>query len=124
MRVTYTQSSFNAGLLAPKISKRIKTDAYYRGCRVLKNFEVTPQGPAERRRGTRFVAETKDSTKKSRLIPFIFSDIDSYAMEFGDGYIRFFRNFNIVTNGEVGAGGTSTDPYEIVSPYAEVCAGR
>ncbi len=117
MRLTYTQSAFNAGLLAPKVSKRIKTDQYYRGCRVMKNFEVTPQGPAERRRGTRFVAETKDSTVASRLIPFIFSDIDSYAMEFGNNYIRFFRGFSVVTNGDVGAGGTPTDPYEIATVY-------
>lgn len=118
-RITYTQSAFNAGLLSPKVSKRIETDQYYRGCRVLKNFEITPQGPAERRRGYRFVLETKDSTKKSRLIPFIFSDIDSYAMEFGEGYIRFFRNFSVVTNADVGAGGTATDPYEISTSYTE-----
>lgn len=118
MRITYSQTSFNAGLLAPKVSKRTDTDLYYRGCRTLKNFEVTPQGPIERRRGFRYVFGAKSNSTKSRLIPFIFSDIDSYALEFSNGFIRFFRNFTYVTNGDVGAGGTASDPYEIASPYA------
>lgn len=118
-RFVYTQTAFNAGELAPRVGKRVDRDQFQRGMRTCKNFQVTPQGPIERRRGTRYVAETKDSSTASRLIPFVFSDIDSYAMEFGVGYIRFFRSFNVVTNDDVGAGGTGTDPYEISTSYTE-----
>jgi len=118
MRTTYSQTAFNAGELAPRVGKRVDRDQYLRGLRTCINFDVTPQGPIERRRGTRFVKEVKASANKTRLIPFVFSDIDSYAMEFGHNYIRFYRNFNIVTNGDVGAGGTASDPYEIATSYA------
>ena len=116
-RLTYTQTAFNAGEMSPRVGKRVDRDQIRRGLRDLKNFTVTPQGAIERRRGSRFVREVKTSANKTRLIPFIFSDIDSYAMEFGDGYIRFYRNFTIVTNGDVGAGGTASDPYEISTSY-------
>lgn len=116
-RVTYSQLAFNAGELAPRVGKRVDRDQFMRGLRTCKNFQVTPQGPVERRRGSRYSAETKTSANISRLIPFIFSDIDSYAMEFGVGYIRFFRSFVPVTNSDVGAGGTPTDPYEISTSY-------
>ena len=118
-RFTYSQTAFNSGLLANTISKRVETEQYHRGARIYKNFIVTPQGPAERRRGLRYIAETKDSSKLSRMIPFVFSDEDSYAMEFGDGYIRFFRDFAPVLNQDVGITTNPTDPYEIVSPYTE-----
>lgn len=116
-RVTYTQEAFNAGEMAPRIGKRVTQSQYLRGCRTFTNMFPLPQGPAERRLGTRYVGEVKDSVEETRLIPFIFSDIDSYIMEFGNAYIRFYRNFSVVTNGDVGAAGVSTDPYEVTSPY-------
>jgi len=118
-RLTYSQTAFNAGQLANTISKRVGTEQYVRGARIYRNFIVTPQGPAERRMGLRFIAETKDSSTQSRMIPFIFSDVDSYAMEFGVGYIRFFRNFSQVLNQDVGITTDPSDPYEIASPYGE-----
>jgi hypothetical protein len=116
-RVVYTQDAFNAGEMSPKIGRRVSVEQYTRGSATLTNFLPTPQGPAERRMGKRYVTETKTSANESRLIPFIFSEIDSYVMEFGDSYIRFIRNFEVVTNGDVGAGGTASDPYEISTSY-------
>ncbi|MFA5322332.1 MAG: ubiquitin-activating E1 FCCH domain-containing protein, partial [Smithella sp.] len=46
-----------------------------------------------RRPGTYFVAETKHSDKKSRLFNFSFSTIQGYQLEFGDKYIRFYKDF-------------------------------
>ena len=111
MRVTTTNLGFNAGELSPLLDARIDIDPYQRGCRTLLNYIPTTQGPATRRKGTRYVAEVKDSTKKVRLIEFIFSEIDSYVLEFGDTYIRFYQS-----QAQVQSGGS---PYEVVSPYLE-----
>lgn len=50
------------------------------------------QGPITRRPGSRFVSEVKTSSKVTRLIPFRFSTTQAYQLEFGDQYIRFYKN--------------------------------
>ena len=47
---------------------------------------------AKRRDGLHYVVPTKFPDKNSRLIPFVFSREQSYMMEFGDYYVRFFRD--------------------------------
>jgi hypothetical protein len=73
------------------------------------NFLPMVQGPARRRSGTRFVEEVKDSTDRTWLLRFEFSETQAYILEFGDQYIRFYTN-----HGQVLSGGS---PYEIASPY-------
>ena len=65
-------------------------------CQTLINFQVDSHGGLRRRLGTRFVAETKFSDLISRLIPFIFSGEDSWVLEFGNYYIRFFRDGGVL----------------------------
>lgn len=84
--------SFNAGALSPLLDGRSDLEKYYSGCRVLDNMIPLPYGPAERRPGTYFVAECKNNDKKARLIPFQFSTEQAYMLEFGDQYIRFYKD--------------------------------
>jgi hypothetical protein len=70
---------------------------------------VHPQGAATRRVGTQFIAEVKSSAAKTRLIPFEFSTTQTYILEFGNTYIRFFKD-----KGQILSGGSA---YEISSPY-------
>jgi hypothetical protein len=78
---TYTRS-FAGGEVSPEMWGRID-DAK------LQNFVALPQGPAENRPGTAFVREVKDSTKRTRLIPFTFSTTQTMVLEMGAGYFRF-----------------------------------
>lgn len=89
---------------------RIDTAEYGHGVEDAQNYIVLSQGPLRKRPGTGFIASTKDNSDKSKLIPFIFSTLQSYVLEFGDFYVRFFALYGRVMNGGV--------PYEIVSPYA------
>lgn len=98
-------NSFNAGELSPKMLSRPDVSQYGKGCRTLQNFLVKPYGSAERRPGTIYIQDIKFHGKKVRLIPFIVASEVSYICEFGDGYIRFFRDDAMVQ--------------EIVSPYSE-----
>jgi hypothetical protein len=110
-RVAVQLTNFTGGELSPRLDGRNDLTKYASGCKTLENIIVYPHGSAARRPGTQFVAEVKDSTKKTRLIPFEFSTTQTYMLEFGNQYIRFYKD-----NGVILSGGS---PYEIVSPYLE-----
>lgn len=84
------QLSFTAGELAPAIQARADLAKYQVGTKLMRNVICHVHGGASNRPGTYFVDETKDSAKKARLIPFVYSATRSYALEFGDETLRFF----------------------------------
>jgi len=103
------QNSFTGGEFSPVMDARQDLQKYSSGSKKMLNFYSLPHGAAVNRPGTRFIAETKNSANKSRLIPFQFSTEQAYAIEFGDLYCRFYRD-----GGQVVSGGS---PYDIVTPY-------
>ena len=110
-RVAVQLTNFTGGELSPRLDGRNDLAKYSSGCSTLENLVVYPHGSAARRPGTNFVAEVKDSTKKTRLIPFEFSTTQTYMLEFGNQYIRFYKD-----NGQILSGGSA---YEISTPYLE-----
>ena len=74
---------------------------YFNGATNIENFVVLPHGPITRRPGTYFVSEIKNSAAKTRLIPFTFSTTQTYILEFGNNYIRFFKDSGQITEGDV-----------------------
>ena len=110
-RVAVQLTNFTGGELSPRLDGRNDLAKYPTGLKTLENFVVFPHGSVARRSGTQFVAEVKDSTKKTRLIPFEFSTTQTYMLEFGNQYIRFYKD-----NGQILSGGSA---YEISSPYLE-----
>lgn len=86
------QASFNAGELSPYWAGRVDMSKFGNGAYRLVNFKPIPQGPAVRRMGTRHVAPTKTMTHRSWMTRFVFSEDDSYILEFGDHYVRFYTN--------------------------------
>jgi hypothetical protein len=97
-RVHPFQTNFTAGELTPKLAGQVDFKKYNNGVEVLENMTVFPQGGATRRYGTKFIAEVKDSSKITRLIPFEFNIEQSYILEFGNQYIRFFKDNGQITN--------------------------
>jgi hypothetical protein len=81
--------SFAGGELSPEMFGRIDDIKFQTGAAKMRNFIPTPQGPAENRPGTTYVATVKDSTKRTRLLPFTYSTTQTMVLEFGQGYIRF-----------------------------------
>src|SRR6056300_944333 len=110
-RVAVQLTNFTGGELSPRLDGRNDLAKYPTGCKTLENMIIFPHGSAARRSGTQFVAEVKDSSKETRLIPFEFSTTQTYILEFGDQYIRFYKD-----NGQILSGGSA---YEISSPYLE-----
>ena len=105
------QRSFAGGEMSPEMFGRIDDVKYQTGAATMKNFVATPQGPAENRPGFGFVREVKNSTKKTRLIPFTYSTTQTMVIELSPGYIRFHTQGATLMSGGV--------PYEIANPYAE-----
>lgn len=101
-------NSFNAGELSPLLDGRTDQEKYFAGAKDLQNFIPTVQGPIARRGGTRYIGGTK-SDGKVWFMSFEFSSAQSYILEFGELYIRFWVN-----RGQLLSGMT---PYEVVSPW-------
>lgn len=100
---------FDSGEISPLMMGRVDSDRYKSALGKCFNWIPTLQGPILRRPGTTYVAQVKNSTQKVRLIPFSFSTTQSYVLEFGPLYIRFWTNYGqLLSNGS---------PYELISPY-------
>ncbi len=96
-RQTVAYTNFTAGQLSPRLDGRTDLSKYYNGAKQLTNFTIQPHGGATRRPGTRFIHEVKSSSATVRLIPFEFSTVQTYVMEFGNQYIRFYKDKGIIT---------------------------
>jgi len=111
-RASEIRTNFTAGELSTLINSRTQFQRYFNGSETLENWVVLTQGPIFRRKGFRFLAEVKDSTKRTRLIPFEFSTVQTYTIELGAGYLRFFS-----AQGQVLDSGSNI--LEISNPYLE-----
>ena len=85
-------STFTAGEISPRLEGRANIEKYLEGLSILTNMIVQPHGGVTRRPGTEYLGEVKNSSNVTRLIPFEFKTSDTYALEFGDQYMRVFRN--------------------------------
>lgn len=111
-RVTIDQTNFSSGEVSPKVYGRVDVSRYQNGAESLENCIVNIHGGGQRREGLLYVAETKDSTRASRLVPFVFSRTQAYMLEFGHLYVRFY----LQSGGQILNGAAA---YEIASPYTE-----
>jgi hypothetical protein len=88
----YNQPSMAAGEISPDLYGRVDQELYYIGLRSCLNFIIRQYGGAMNRPGTSFVNEVKTHTKKVRLIPFQFNDVQTYVLELGDQYMRIIKD--------------------------------
>jgi len=101
------QYSFNGGEYSPRMYGRGDYEPYSKALKTATNCYITAHGPVIRRSGSKYIAEVKDSTKTTRLIPFIFDNSgDALVLEFGHNYIRFIK-----------AGAVLGAPYEVTTTY-------
>lgn len=110
-KVNFAFSNFTAGELSPRLGGRTDLSKYYNGCNVLENFLVHPHGGASRRPGTRYVADCKSHTAKSRLVAFQFNVTQAYVLEF------FNNGFRIYKDGGQVVGGSPSAAIEVTTTY-------
>ena len=109
--VTAIQTNWTAGEISPRLYGRVDIERYAAGAYRIENFIIQRFGGARKRGALAFIKEVKTSSKKTRLIRFVYSVTQAYIIEFGDLYARFYAN-----GGVVESGGT---PVEITTPYGE-----
>ena len=115
-RVAVQLTNFTGGELSPRLDGRNDLSKYSSGCKTLENMIIYPHGSAARRSGSRFIAEVKSSAAKTRLIPFEFSTTQTYMMEFGNQYIRFYKdNGQILEGDKTISGATQANPVVITA---------
>lgn len=103
--------SFVSGEVTPRLRARADLVQYVTGSELVRNFLIDRRGAALNRAGWAYVASTK-SNGVARLVEFIFeADDQTYLLEVGAGYIRFFWHGAAVVDG----GGL---PIEVATPYA------
>lgn len=110
-KVSPIQTNFGGGEFSPTMGGRVELDRYKQALAVCENHLPSIQGALIKRSGSMYVASTKTGSKKARLVRFEFSVTQAYMLEFGDQYIRFYRD-----NGQILSLGI---PYEIATPYLE-----
>lgn len=92
------QNGFDAGELSPLLLGRQDFDKYERGLFTCLNGLPFTQGPWTRRPGTAFLHAAKFKHETCRLFPFQFSTTQTYILEFGEQYIRFYTSHGILVN--------------------------
>ncbi len=105
----HRQASFAGGLYSANLWARDDLKRYAIGAKDMTNFYPYPYGGFTRRPGTRFVWECKNKSA-NKLVAFKRDAWTQYVLEFGDNYIRVYRNGAIVLKND----GT---PYEVYTFY-------
>jgi hypothetical protein len=111
-KVSPIQESFNAGEFSELVSARVRFEKYKNAVRLSENMVPLVQGGMTRRTGSMFVHEVKDSTKSTRLVQFEYSVTQAYVIEFGNLYLRFYKDRGLIET-------APNTPYEVVTPYTE-----
>lgn len=96
-KVSPIQSNFNGGEVSSLLYGRVDADRYKASLKTCLNNIPTVQGGLTRRPGTEFIFYTKDNGI-ARLKSFEFSITQAYMLEFGDSYIRFYKDNANITN--------------------------
>lgn len=123
-KAAFIQTNFTAGELSPRLEGRVDISKYFNGVRTMKNMVIHPHGGATRRGGTKHRASAKFGDKKARLIPFQFSVEQAYVLEFGENYIRFYRDGAVIGGGGFSSGFSNgfegeTSIVEVSTTYLE-----
>ena len=95
------QNQFTRGELSPRMNARTDLEQYYQGGQTVLNFLPLPHGGIVSRPGSTYVSSVKTAADSTRLIPFVFNVSDSYILELGDYYMRFYRNQGQVQSGDI-----------------------
>lgn len=114
VEITKLQTSFSAGEISPRLDGRIDSDRYGSSCQSLINYLVTPFGAVSHRPGFKYIQPLSDQTSTARLVPFEYSNQDTYVLEFSNNKIRFYKNQGIILDSH-----TSGNPiYTVTTSYS------
>lgn len=103
------QNNFTNGEISPGAEGRFDISKYANSVKTLENWLLKQLGGAIYRPGTRYIAQTKTQTERSRLLKFLYSTEQNYVIEAGDEYFRYYTD-----GGRLESGG---NPVELTTPF-------
>lgn len=103
------QASFAAGVISPRLRGRVDLQQYAAGAEDLTNVVVLTGGAVTRRQGSYYIAAPK-ANARVRLVDWRIGTDVTYQLEFGNLYVRFYRDRGRLVDG----GGV---PLEITTPW-------
>jgi len=115
--VKVIQPNLAGGEVSDAIAARVDIDKYKTSVYKCENFFPQVHGGLTNRSGLQFIAEAK-GTGTTRLIPFEYNTTQTYVLEFGDQYIRVFKDAGQVLDTSVSltiTGATAADPVVITT---------
>lgn len=120
MPLRLDQSGFGGGELSPAIAVRHDLEKWDVGLKHAENVIVLKQGGLLKRPGFQFLAEVKDSSAFTRLIPFQFKTTQTYILEFGNLYVRILKDNGQVLTGSAATitGATQANPVVVTTSGA------
>lgn len=87
------QRSFAGGIIGPELAGRAEQTKYQTGLKDALNVIIQRYGSVTNRPGTTFIAEARyGDTYPVRLIKFVYSNEQTYILEFGHLYMRVYRD--------------------------------
>lgn len=92
MAQSLIQRSFAGGEIAPAMYGRADQTKYQTGLKACRNFTVLKHGGVANRAGSGFINEVLDSSVRTYMIRFVFNAEQTYVIEVGEEYFRFYRN--------------------------------
>lgn len=110
MRLELTKTSFSTGEIGASLLGRTDVSFYNNACLIVENMLCKTAGSIITTPGTKYMGETKNSGV-ARLIRFVFSRTESYIIEIGAGYFRFYTSDGVVLSG--------ASAYEVANDYTE-----
>lgn len=96
-RASDSQHAFNAGEFSSLMLGRQDVQKYASALFTCLNGIPLTQGGWTRRPGTAFLHQAKFNNRACRVIPFQYSIDQTYILEFGHLYVRFFTSHGILT---------------------------
>lgn len=108
-RVAPIYPTFARGEVSPLMFGRVDIEPYSACLDKCRNAWIRPFGMVSRIAGSEYITTAKG---QARLLKFVFSAYDSYMIECGAGYFRFFNDGGYIVN-------TDGSIYEITNPFTE-----
>ena len=111
------QANLSGGEVSDAIAARVDIDKYKSSVYKAENFFVQVHGGLTNRPGLEYVAPAKTPSTAVRLIPFEFNTSQTYILEFGNLYMRVYKDGGQVLTGsaKVISGVTKADPAVVTS---------
>ena len=105
----YQRHSFLGGEVSPSLYERADMDKFGKWFSKAENIRFRETGAFRNRSGFVKIANTKYNSAGQiiKLLNFAFNDEETFLIEMGPYYVRFFRNGNPIMNGD--------EPYELTT---------